>query len=228
MGFFSIMKQHYFLSIFFLSGCEYNENYIHATDELYDHESSKYSHGLFDLENNNHNNSSIYRASNYPNPTFDSKISLCLNDDFMTIVNNNESNHANCNYRNSDFRHKRESPSWYDDENENTLNFVAPSTNNAYADGSKSCMKTSASNRTPTAGKLFFKLAVNRSSRARVESTLEKSIKLESRKKNRTTWNIFNFILLLFLSPSCTFDVFFSSFIRFPFHLSSSLLTYIA
>lgn len=129
----------------YFSGCEYNGNYIHTTtDELYDHESSsKYSHGLFDLENNNHNN--IYKA-NYLNPTFDSKISLCLNDEFMTIVNNNESNHANCNYRNSDFRHKRESTSCYDDENENTLNFVAtPLTNNAsYDDGLKNFKKTTA------------------------------------------------------------------------------------
>lgn len=75
----------------------------------------------------------------------------------MTIVNNNESNHANCNYRNSDFRHKREST--YYDENENTLNFVAtPLTNNASNDDS---MKATAFNNPPTAGKLFFKLAVN-------------------------------------------------------------------
>jgi hypothetical protein len=128
-------------------GCEYNENYIHSTiiPDDHDHESSsKSSHG-YDEENENENNTNfVFRSNNnYLNPTFNSNIGLCINDNFMSIVNNENNNQVNCNDRNLDFKFKRESNNVeYFDENEN-LNFATPLINNARDDdGLKICKNT--------------------------------------------------------------------------------------
>lgn len=91
-------------------GCAYNENYSHSTDYL---DSSKY-YG-YDVN--------LCKASNYLNPTYNSKINLCINDDYISI-----GNHESYNNRNpSGFRHKRESK--FFDEN---MNCATPLINNAH------------------------------------------------------------------------------------------------
>lgn len=135
-----VVSEPHFFSLLLIThhvGCEYSKNYIHSTIKTpddHDHESksSKSSHG-YDEENNNNNTNFVYRANNnnYLNPTFNSNIGLCINDNFMSIVNN-ENNNANCNDRNSsDFRLKRESNVVFFDENNENLNFATPLINNA-------------------------------------------------------------------------------------------------
>lgn len=106
-------------------GCDSNANYSHSTDNL---DSSKY----YGIDVN-----SSCKPTNYLNPTYNSKINLCINDDYISIVNNtknNNNNHHhhennNSNNRNpSGFRHKRESK--FFDEN---MNYAAtPLINNAH------------------------------------------------------------------------------------------------
>lgn len=102
-------------------GCDYNENYRHSTDNL---DSSKY-YGINIADVN------LCKASNYLNPTYNSKINLCINDDYISIVNHESNNNRNP----SGFRHKRESK--FFDEN---MNYATPLINNAHE--SKICRKT--------------------------------------------------------------------------------------
>lgn len=109
-------------------GCDYNDNYSHSTGNL---DSSKY----YGIDVN------LCKATNFLNPTYNSKINLCINDDYISIVNNESNNNRNP----SGFRHKRES-NFLSDEN---MNHATPLINNALA--SKNCRKTLNS---PPAGKL--------------------------------------------------------------------------
>lgn len=91
-------------------GCDSNANYSHSTDNL---DSSKY----YGIDVNS------CKAANYLNPTYNSKINLCINDDYISIVNNENNNNRNP----SGFRHKRESK--FFDEN---MNYATPLINNAH------------------------------------------------------------------------------------------------
>lgn len=73
-------------------GCDYNESYRHSSDNL---DSTKY----YGLDVN------LCKASNYLNPTYNSKINFCINDDFISIANKDSNNNRSP----SGFRHKRES-----------------------------------------------------------------------------------------------------------------------
>lgn len=111
-------------------GCDYNENYSHSTDNL---DSSKY----YGIDVN-----LCKSATNLLNPTYNSKINLCINDDYISIVNN-ENNRKSP----SGLRHKRESNIFSSDEN---MNYATPLINNAH--DSKNCRKTL--NRSLPTGKL--------------------------------------------------------------------------
>lgn len=99
-------------------GCDYNGNYSHSTDNL---DSSKY----YGIDVN------LCKATKYLNPTYNSKINLCINDDYISIVNNENNNNRNP----SGFRQKRESK--FFDEN---MNYATPLINNAHE--MKICRKT--------------------------------------------------------------------------------------
>lgn len=76
----------------------------------------------------------------------------------MSIVNNNENlnnNQANCNDRNSDFRLKRESTSFFDENENENVNFATPLINNAQDvdDGLKICKNITLNGLLITAGK---------------------------------------------------------------------------
>lgn len=90
-------------------GCDYNENYRHSTSKLAS-PSSKYPSGI---------DVNLYKASNYLNPTYNSKINLCINDDYIEI--------NNCTNRNPSC--KRESK--FFDENMNYNTSATPLINNA-------------------------------------------------------------------------------------------------
>lgn len=78
-----------------IPGCDYNENYIHSTETLNTSNAKPFG---FDSSN--------CKSTNYLNPTYNSKINLCINDDYISIVDNV-----------SDLTHKRESKLF--DENMN-------------------------------------------------------------------------------------------------------------
>jgi len=118
---------------------DFNENYCHSTTEQQQHqqqqkhETSKY------LAVNGST-----RASNYLNPTFNSKINLCINDDYISLVDNsnhhqqqnnnqhtdnksyksyisNTSNSSKNNKSPPELALKRESRQQFDDENMNSV-----------------------------------------------------------------------------------------------------------
>lgn len=61
-------------NVFFYIGGDYNEYHSHATDNF---ESSNKFYG---------HESNLYKTTHYLNPTYNSKINFCINDDYITIV----------------------------------------------------------------------------------------------------------------------------------------------
>jgi hypothetical protein len=78
-------------------GCD--ENHSHTTDN-------------FVSCNRYFNDTSSFKSSHYLNPTYNSKINLCINDDYISIVNNESRNPL-------DIELKKESESKAVDENMN-------------------------------------------------------------------------------------------------------------
>lgn len=93
-------------NVFFYIGGDYNEYHSHATDNF---ESSNKFYG---------HDSNLYKTTHYLNPTYNSKINFCINDDYITIVddeNNRNSSDLKIN------ENERES-----NELDENMNYVTP------------------------------------------------------------------------------------------------------